>query len=291
MKPIAPVDRISVMYDYDGDDCNAHAQELQASCAREADLQRSLSEKQASSQLHLEQLRREHSSTISAERRSSSELQATLQRERALGTELRETLAQKVAQNQQMLAEITDLRKQLQSAGDHLRESEHQSQILQETVEKLQEEAARANQVVEQSEQRLREKQLEIERLDARLRSQQVDSKAQMDHSGGLLESEKRATAALRNAVQAKETELTRTMDQFLQEKVATARAHGELNAMRGRLNRAQTELEALQKQVDVEYARCVSAEHQVSPDVLIPCLAKTFPYLASFPDHMGTSL
>ena len=157
-----------------------------------------------------------------------------------------------------MSAEITNLRKRLQSTEDRLRESEHQSQILQESVERLQEEATHANRAVEQSEQALREKQFEIERLDAGLRSRDVDGKAQMDHVGGLLENEKRTTASLRGAVQAKEAELTRTMDQFLQEKVATARAHGELNAMRGRLNRAQTELEALQKQVVCQHQKLV---------------------------------
>ena len=52
------------------------------------------------------------------------------------------------------------------------------------------------------------------------------------------LEAEQHSVAALRSSLQARETELTRATDQFLQEKVATARAHGELSALRGRLNR-----------------------------------------------------
>ena len=60
----------------------------------------------------------------------------------------------------------------------------------------------------------------------------------QVEHYSRQLEAEQRSVVALRSSLQARETELTRATDQFLQEKVATARAHGELSALRGRLNR-----------------------------------------------------
>lgn len=50
--------------------------------------------------------------------------------------------------------------------------------------------------------------------------------------------------------LQAKEAELTRTMDQFLQEKVSCARVQGELSAVRGRLERVQSEVEGLRREL-----------------------------------------
>ena len=45
-------------------------------------------------------------------------------------------------------------------------------------------------------------------------------------------------------------------MDKFLQEKLASAKAHGELSAMGARLERAQQEIQALQRKVELQYAR-----------------------------------
>ena len=67
----------------------------------------------------------------------------------------------------------------------------------------------------------------------------------------------------MRSTLQAKEAELTRTMDQFLQEKVATAKAHGELNSLRGRLNKTQGEIEGLQRQISVLNASQEGAERE----------------------------
>ena len=62
-------------------------------------------------------------------------------------------------------------------------------------------------------------------------------------------------------------------MDKFLQEKLASAKAHGELSAMGARLERAQQEIQALQRKVEYSmhalsgeesagtlYAKCITA-------------------------------
>lgn len=57
---------------------------------------------------------------------------------------------------------------------------------------------------------------------------------------------------SLRSSLQAKERELTETMDRFLQEKVGAAKAQGELAATRARLETAQQHIASLQNKVHV---------------------------------------
>ena len=59
-------------------------------------------------------------------------------------------------------------------------------------------------------------------------------------------------SASLRSSLQAKERELTDTMDRFLQEKVEAAKVQGELAAVRARQETAQQHINSLQKKVSV---------------------------------------
>ena len=72
----------------------------------------------------------------------------------------------------------------------------------------------------------------------------------QGEHYSQLLESERRMAASLRSSLQAKERELTDSMDKFLQEKVEAAKAQGELAAARACLETSQQQINALQDKV-----------------------------------------
>ena len=82
----------------------------------------------------------------------------------------------------------------------------------------------------------------------------EVENARQLQHSTELLEAERQTCIALRNSLQAKEVELTQTMEQHLQEKVSNAKAQGELNALRSRLSRTQEEVESLHSQLRRRY-------------------------------------
>ena len=72
----------------------------------------------------------------------------------------------------------------------------------------------------------------------------------QGEHYNQLLENERRMVVSLRSSLQAKERELTETMDKFLQEKVALAKVQGELVALRARCETDQHHISSLQSKV-----------------------------------------
>lgn len=76
----------------------------------------------------------------------------------------------------------------------------------------------------------------------------------QGEHYNQLLENERRMVVSLRSSLQAKERELTETMDKFLQEKVALAKVQGELVALRARCETDQQHISSLQSKVCHEH-------------------------------------
>lgn len=85
----------------------------------------------------------------------------------------------------------------------------------------------------------------------------------QGDHYSQLLDNEHRIVSSLKASLHAKEKELTQAMDKFLQEKLASAKAHGELSAMGARLERAQQDIQALQRKVEY-HVHVLSREESV---------------------------
>lgn len=72
----------------------------------------------------------------------------------------------------------------------------------------------------------------------------------QGEHYSQLLDNEHRMVVSLRSSLQAKEHELTETMDKLLQEKVESAKIQGELTAVRAKLNTANQNITSLQSKV-----------------------------------------
>lgn len=182
--------------------------ELQASTVREAQLQQGLD----------------------AERHRSNEFEEELRGEQQRSSGLKDTLS---SSNQQITKQLEQAQTHLRDAEARLAEMENLNQTLQHNLDQAHEQLILANRDAAKSNSMLQQNMREVESLQSKV--QLFDSSDQAIKQD--LEEERLSVAALNSKLHNKEIERARAVDQYLQEKVALAKARGEVGALQARLN------------------------------------------------------
>ena len=224
--------------------------ELHASSSREADLKQALDDKDEKMEQQLEGVRQSLSDSATAERQIAADMQDLLQKEQSCSAELRAALARELAKNQNLSQEGMDTKSQLHEAEAKLVEMEASRLVLDQALTEAQKQQAAANEEATTANLALEKNLEEAKRLKAYLQSQETATAGERRSLEQQLANEQQAASSLRDILHGKEVELTRAVDQYLQEKVALAKARGEIAALETRLRSLQEEDASLREQL-----------------------------------------
>ena len=224
--------------------------ELHASSSREADLKQALDDKDEKMEQQLEGVRQSLSDSATAERQIAADMQDLLQKEQSCSAELRAALARELAKNQNLSQEGMDTKSQLHEAEAKLVEMEASRLVLDQALTEAQKQQAAANEEATTANLALEKNLEEAKRLKAYLQSQETATAGERRSLEQQLANEQQAASSLRDILHGKEVELTRAVDQYLQEKVALAKARGEIAALETRLRSMQEEDASLREQL-----------------------------------------
>ena len=125
---------------------------------------------------------------------------------------------------------------------------EDQNRRLQNSLCVAQEELVKANREAKQANSALEDNIRKAKRLNIERKDHDTEENIKLQDS---LEHERERVRKLTASLQTKEEELTRTVDQYLQEKVLSAKTRGENSALHSRIQSLVNEIDILQTQVN----------------------------------------
>ena len=188
-----------------------------------------------------------------------TELKKELKSLSALNTEIRNEMSERKIEFEKTLEEIEKKVRQEKENNELLVVKlkdieqfritvEDQNRRLQESLCIAQEELVKANREAKQANSALEDNIREAKRLNKERKDHDTEENIKLQDS---LEHERERVRKLTAFLQTKEEELTRTVDQYLQEKVLSAKTRGENSALHSRIQSLVNEIDILQTQVN----------------------------------------
>ena len=188
-----------------------------------------------------------------------TELKKELKSLSALNTEIRNEMSERKIEFEKTLEEIEKKARQEKENNELLVVKlkdieqfritvEDQNTRLQDSLCIAQEELVKANREAKQANSALEDNIREAKRLNIERKDHDTEENIKLQDS---LEHERERVRKLTASLQTKEEELTRTVDQYLQEKVLSAKTRGENSALHSRIQSLVNEIDILQTQVN----------------------------------------